>query len=124
MTNKKPAILVIEDDHAILSVIVEILNTEGYEVYQATNGQIGFDILEKKKNLCLILVDLIMPVLDGFDFIKKINELKRSNLKIASIPVVVMTAMPVSKEMPVTKIIKKPINLDSFLNVVEGFCSN
>ncbi|MEO5970924.1 MAG: response regulator, partial [Bdellovibrionia bacterium] len=58
-------ILIIEDEETIRDSLQFFLEFEGYQVYSASNGREGLDILSKLDLPCLILLDLMMPVMDG-----------------------------------------------------------
>jgi CheY-like chemotaxis protein len=82
-------ILVIEDDRDLRRNMKALLESEGYEVDTAENGQEGLTNLEQAAVLpSIILLDLMMPVMDGFHF----RELQLKNEKFARIPVIVLTA--------------------------------
>lgn len=67
MTQKKQ-ILVVED-HEINRAMLRAVLSDTYEVLEAENGQVALDILDKKKEeIALILLDVFMPVLDGYSF--------------------------------------------------------
>ncbi|MBC7713535.1 MAG: response regulator, partial [Rhizobacter sp.] len=87
MINKR--ILLVEDDQDIRETLIELLEGEGYEVFFAENGQVGLDKLSQSTILPnLILLDLMMPIKDGFQFCAE----KDANPLIAHLPVVVMSA--------------------------------
>ncbi len=79
-------ILVIEDDQQLRAVLEDKFNKEGYAVEVAENGQIGLE-MALSTNPDLILLDLVMPVMDGMT---TLHELKR-NQKTLSIPVILLT---------------------------------
>lgn len=70
--NKKPLILVAEDDKFIAKVYQNKLTKEGFEVFLAMNGQEAIDFVKKRKP-DIILTDLIMPVKDGFETLKELK---------------------------------------------------
>jgi signal transduction histidine kinase/DNA-binding response OmpR family regulator len=81
------SVLVVEDDPTSLEMMVRFLQKEGYTIHTATNGQEALDIL--RQTAChLILLDLMMPQMDGFELL----EVLRTEKDIAEIPVVVVTA--------------------------------
>ncbi len=118
MANKK--ILLVEDDQDIRETLVELLEGEGYEVLFAENGQIGLDKLSQSSQLPnLILLDLMMPVKDGFQFCAE----KEANPKIAHLPVVVMSADGHIREnqlrVNAKAYLKKPLDIYEIINIVE-----
>ncbi|MCI5510308.1 MAG: EAL domain-containing protein [Eubacterium sp.] len=86
MTQKKQ-ILVVEDNEFNRAMLSEILSHE-YQVLEAENGQVALDILQQHKNsISLILLDVVMPVMDGYTFLDKV----KVDDELALIPVIVMT---------------------------------
>ncbi|MFA6391725.1 MAG: response regulator [Patescibacteria group bacterium] len=81
MTKK---ILVIDDDSAIQQVIKSSLVPEGYDVRTADNGQAGLDLV-KEFQPDVIMLDIMMPVMGGFDFLKQNKE--------STIPVIVLSSL-------------------------------
>jgi len=79
-------ILFVEDESVLQKTFGEVLKQEGYEVISALDGQIGLR-LAKEKNPDLILLDLILPKIHGFDVLKKLKEDKETQ----EIPVIVLT---------------------------------
>lgn len=116
----RPTILVVEDDADISDVVATSLEDQGYAVVLAANGQ---EALEKLRNGSampdLILLDLMMPVMDGFAF----REEQRSDPAIADIPVVLFSAHAdlrnTAAELNAVEWLKKPVELATLLNVVE-----
>jgi len=86
-------VMVVEDEEFFREVIVHIIELEGWRTFQAENGQVALDHLDDKKP-AFILLDLLMPVMDGFEFLNHLQE----NEKWRSIPVVVLTARELSPE--------------------------
>mgnify|MGYP000409518611 CR=1 FL=1 len=85
--SKGSKIMVVEDDAPTRELIVRTLHKEGYETCEAMNGQIALQVLEAEKP-AMILLDLMMPEMDGFDFLKEARQKGIS----PEIPVVVLTA--------------------------------
>lgn len=79
-------ILIVEDDNFLLKVYLERLREEGYDVCVATNGEEGLTMAEQE-NPSIILLDMILPRMSGFDFLKKIK--KKDDMK--DIPVIVLS---------------------------------
>lgn len=114
-------ILVVEDDNSIRELLVELLQSEGYEVTSAVNGLEGLKSLESNKKPDLILIDLMMPVMDGYSF--RSEQMKHPVW--SKIPVVVMSAEANAKEkmknFNITAFLSKPVELDTILKTVEKF---
>ncbi|HEW98357.1 MAG: hybrid sensor histidine kinase/response regulator [Candidatus Parabeggiatoa sp. nov. 3] len=91
--NSHGLVMVVEDDEIFRECLTNILETEGMPVFQAENGQVALEHLDHKKPV-LILLDLSMPVMNGFEFLKRLQE----NDKWHSTPVVVLTAKNLSAE--------------------------
>ncbi len=112
-------ILVVEDDHDTRVSMRQRLEAEGYFVFSAGDGKQGLEILKRIKPPCLILLDLVMPVMDGEEFVKTIE----SDPQLHMIPVVLVTAFPdKAKPLIAKELVKKPINLKTLLDVVEKYC--
>jgi len=79
-------ILFIEDESALQKTFGEILKQEGYEMIPALDGEVGLRLAKDKKP-DLILLDLILPRIHGFDVLKKLKEDKETK----EIPIIVLT---------------------------------
>jgi CheY-like chemotaxis protein len=112
-------ILVIEDDEGIRETLRLTLELEGFDVITAANGKLGLDALKEHKP-CLILLDLMMPVMDGWAFADALEK----DADLASIPIVVVTAVAESaKNVKLARgVIKKPVDMDVLLKIVGQYC--
>ena len=81
-------VLLIEDNHSLREEMVTILELEGYVVDTAANGRIALERLEKDGSPDVVLCDLMMPEMDGYETVKAI----RANPATAALPVVILTA--------------------------------
>ncbi|MDM8559728.1 response regulator [Candidatus Parabeggiatoa sp. HSG14] len=91
--NSKGLVMVIEDDEPFREVLISIIETQGWRVFPAENGKVALEHIDEKKPT-LILLDLNMPIMDGFEFIAHLQE----NKKWRSTPIVVTTAKNLSVE--------------------------
>ncbi len=91
--NPDAPILVVEDDASTREMAHRILDREGYTVEDAANGRVALQVVRKQVPL-LILLDLMMPEMDGFEFL---TELRR-DARLRPVPVIVMTAKELSME--------------------------
>jgi CheY-like chemotaxis protein len=116
-------VLVVEDTEDMQFLVKEILGEEGFTVLIASHGQEALEILRSNPNLpAVILLDLMMPVMDGFTF--RSEQLKDPHL--AKIPVLVMTAAADIEEkaqkLGANGFIKKGMGIDELLAAVTPFC--
>jgi len=81
-------ILVVDDDEDLRESFAGVLEDAGYEAASAGNGREALDFLRSSPPPCLVLLDLMMPVMDGLSFITE----KEADSELANIPVVVITA--------------------------------
>jgi PAS domain S-box-containing protein len=86
--------LVVEDDPAARESIVRTLQGDGWEVDEAENGMIALEKTEQQE-FALILLDLMMPVMDGFEFLER---LRSSDYPSANSPIIIVTAMELNTE--------------------------
>jgi CheY-like chemotaxis protein len=112
------SVLVVEDHEDIREAIGEILENEGYETALAEDGARALDLLAEIPRPCLVLVDLIMPRMDGWQLV---NVLSRDD-RLATIPVVVMSAAANPQTMPEHPTLKKPIDMEILLQIVRDHC--
>ena len=83
----KRKILIVEDDELNLEMLDSLL-ADKYEILKAENGEVGLELLEEHyKELSLVLLDVLMPVLNGFEFMKKVRE----DVLLSSVPIIVVT---------------------------------
>jgi CheY-like chemotaxis protein len=115
---KKPIIFIVEDDPFILRVYERKLTNEGFEVLLATNGAEAFERI-KSASPDLILLDLVMPLKDGFELIA---ELKNSK-ELQSTPIVVLTNLRQKKDIERVKALGVSEYLVKSDNSIQGVVS-
>jgi CheY-like chemotaxis protein len=124
MASEKPAaattVLVVDDDQDIREILSEILRDAGYIVVVASDGREALERL-RSATPSLILLDLNMPGIDGFELIGRLRQDPAS----ARVPVVVMSAVSEMTQrvagLDVDDALAKPINLAQLLQVVERY---
>jgi CheY-like chemotaxis protein len=95
---------------------------EGYTVDAARNGREALDVLGTGVSPDLVLLDLMMPVMSGWEVLEAVSKVPR----LASLPIVVFTAAgePAARERALGKpVLRKPIDLDLLLEMVGRFCA-
>lgn len=119
----KHTILVVEDDPEIRETVADILEDRGYRTLVAANGQEALRCLEGCEDLpCLILLDLMMPVMDGVGF--RMAQLRQPGL--AGIPVVVVSAFrdleDTVRVLQVRDFLEKPFEVDALMGAARRYC--
>lgn len=117
MASKK--ILVIEDDDDIRISLREILELEKLNVVLAANGQQGLDQLGAHSDVRVVLLDMMMPVMDGWEFLKRM----KSNQQWSSIPVIAISAAGLNPSTVSAEFfLKKPLDLEVLLDTIQRLC--
>lgn len=113
-------VLIVDDDESIREVLEMMLQIENYEVLQAENGKEAMrKLAECPIPPCLILLDLMMPVMNGWQFIEEKEKVEA----FASIPVVVVTAFRDKADtIKADDVILKPVEYESLLKTVRKYC--
>lgn len=115
----KTPILIVDDDEAILSTVEFLLADEGYSVVLATNGQEALACAEQQPP-CLILLDMKMPIMDGWTFVTAYQKQPGPHA-----PIIVMTAThePAGRADAVAAdaYIAKPFSIDQLLALVHRY---
>ncbi len=94
MVKKTIKVLIAEDEEVLLKMYLTKFKNEGFEVYGATNGEETLKLANEIKP-DIVLLDVIMPLIDGFSVLKKIKE----NEKTKSIPVLLLTNLSQESDM-------------------------
>lgn len=122
MTSRK-SILIVEDDTDLREALVQILRDEGYEADGAVHGEEALAHLRSRAaSPCLILLDLTMPVMNGWQFRAE----QRRDPELSGIPVVVLSAgsnLSVQiADLQVRDYVSKPICLPDLLDKIQRYC--
>lgn len=110
-------VLIVEDERDLLDSLQEFFEDEGFTVQTATNGAEALSLLDADELPSVVLLDLMMPVLDGNELYARM----RAEPRLAGIPVIVSTSDP-SRAPSGVLIMKKPVNLGSLLGAVQSHC--
>ena len=120
----KPRILVVEDDGDLRTILRLQLGESGFEVIEAADGAEGFAKLQAEPIDC-VLLDLMMPVMDGFAFLKR----ARSIEALQDIPIMILTASEDERhrargfQFQADAYMNKPYDLDELTEKVRGLCA-
>lgn len=107
-------ILVVDDKLDARSAMSELLGREGFSVLTARNGLDGLHKLKTDGHISLILLDLWMPVMDGYEFMRR----KKTEPSIAGIPVFVLSGVPPVSLDGAERVLKKPVDPESLMDAV------
>jgi CheY-like chemotaxis protein len=114
-------VLVVEDDPDIRECVQLILEDEGFEVVTACNGAEAEEELSHMKEPCVLLLDLMMPVMSGWELL---DHLARDGKLGLGLHVVVVSAAPseVPRRPPVECIMRKPLRAEQLIEKVRQYC--
>ena len=110
-------ILVVDDYAQALRAMSELLQFEGFSVLTAQNGLDALNKMKTADHISLVLLDLWMPVMDGWEVLRR----KRSDADIAEIPVVVLSAVPPVSLDGARTVLKKPVDIEPLVSAVKRF---
>lgn len=110
--------LVVEDDADIREMLGELLQDEGYDTVLAKDGQQALELLATIPRPCLVLADLVMPVMDGWQLL---NALSRDD-RFATIPVLIMSGASPAHFPAERTVIKKPADVSMLMQIVHEHC--
>lgn len=120
---RTPVIMVVEDHEFAREAVAALLASMGYEVIEAANGRDALAMLAKDVRPDLILLDLMMPVMDGWEFMKR----QRLDWKLCTIPTIVVTGIPSHDprcmEMPLVRFLPKPYTAEQLLAAISAECA-
>ena len=115
------SVLVVDDDDATADAICELLESEGYDVVCVADGKAALDRL-RNDSVCLVLLDLMMPIMSGYEF----REKQLESAELARVPVVVVTADPSpsdrARQLRADGFLPKPVSPDELIRVTRKFC--
>jgi CheY-like chemotaxis protein len=111
-------VFLVEDEAELRDMMREALELNGYSVVTAEEGQQALAKLSAIQNLCLVILDLVMPGMNGWDFF---NEMRR-RAEFGSVPVVIYTSSPGRAPAGATRVLQKPMTFDRLLSTVREYC--
>jgi two-component system, chemotaxis family, chemotaxis protein CheY len=107
-------ILVVEDDADARAALIDILEISGYSAVPAENGKKALEYLAEAALPSLIILDLLMPEMNGWEF----RAAQKKDPNLARVPVVVVTAFSAAN-VDADSILIKPIDVDRLLDLVK-----
>jgi CheY-like chemotaxis protein len=117
-SNAPRLVLIVDDDLAIQMMLESVLTSEGYKTRTAANGQIALNLIEQEQP-ALIVLDLMMPVMDGWQFLEHLQGQNQAP------PIILLSAsrdlVNTAERHNVKAFLPKPFELEDFLSCVERF---
>ena len=120
---EKASILLIDDDNRNIFALSAVLKSKGYAVVTATSAREGIAMMEKNKGIKVVLLDMMMPEMDGYEAIKTMH----SSSDYPDIPVIAVTAQAMSGDKErclqagATDYIAKPIDVDILMEILRKY---
>lgn len=121
MDNKTPFVLIIDDDSRNIFALSLVLRTKGYQCLSAADARTGIKMLQENPDIGIVLLDMMMPDMDGYDVIYIIKK----DPALAQLPIIAVTAqaMPGDREKCLAAganaYISKPVNVELMLNLLD-----
>jgi CheY-like chemotaxis protein len=113
-------VLIVEDDDDLREMMAQLLSLEGFQAAAVANGQEALEYLRQGTAPDLILLDMMMPVMDGWEFRRR----QKSDPSMAEVPVIVLSALDQGRitDISAEAILKKPLDFDRLLELVRTYC--
>jgi CheY-like chemotaxis protein len=114
-------VLIVEDDADLREMMAQMLSLEGFQAMAVSNGREALEYLHEADVPQVILLDLMMPVMDGWEFRRK----QQADPALASVPVIVLSALDQARagNLDATAFLKKPLDFDHLLALVREHCA-
>ena len=112
-------VLVVEDDVELCETMCEALELSGYAVVAAQDGKDALNKVGGIESLCLVILDLLMPKMNGREFVEQL----RTRSEFATVPIRAYSLAPGPAPATVARVLKKPVPLDRLLATVREYCA-
>lgn len=115
-----PLVLIVDDDARIRALMARLLETSGYSAVEAANGKEALGLMRRRRP-CVILLDLQMPIMDGWEFRRQ----QLADPELADVPVICITGFYDSSDIfrsTGVKCFTKPVQLSALLQAIREVC--
>ena len=114
-------VLIVEDDADLREMMAQLLALEGFQTAAVANGREALDYLHGTNAPDLILLDLMMPVMDGWEFCRH----QQADPSLSQVPVIVLSAVDQSRvaDVNAAAFLKKPLDFDRLIRLVRTYCA-
>jgi CheY-like chemotaxis protein len=113
-------VLIVDDDFRIRALMARLLETSGFTAVEAANGKEALELLRERRP-CVILLDLQMPIMDGWEFRRQ----QVADPAIADVPVICVTGYYDASDLfrrAGVRCFTKPVQLSALLNAIREIC--
>jgi CheY-like chemotaxis protein len=113
-------VLIVEDDEDLREMMAQMLTLEGFQAVAVANGREALEYLHESGRPDVILLDLMMPVMDGWEFRRQ----QRADPALAPVPVIVLSALDQARasSLEAEAFLKKPLDFDRLISLVRTYC--
>ncbi len=113
-------VLIVEDDGDLRDMMAQLLMLEGFHTTSVANGREALEYLHQGARPDVILLDLMMPVMDGWEFRRR----QQADPAVADVPVIILSALDPARASGVeaNAFLKKPLDFDRLLSLVRAYC--
>jgi CheY-like chemotaxis protein len=115
----KHTVLVVEDEEDLREMMREALELNGYAVITADEGHRALAQLSRIEHLCLVLIDLLMPGMNGWELLQEL----RARPEFDQLPVVVYSSVSERAPKGATRVLQKPLSFGELLSTVREYCA-
>ena len=114
-------VLIVEDDADLRDMMAQFFLLEGFTPKTVSNGREALEYLLRGQKPAVILLDLMMPVMDGWEFRRE----QRRDPRVANVPVIVLSALDRTRvgDLGEAAFMKKPLDFDRLLELVRRYCT-
>ncbi len=111
-------VMLVDDDDDVREVLRDFVEDLGYRPVVAANGQEALDVIRGlDEPPCVILLDLMMPVMDGWQFLERVG----ADAELSGIPILISTSAP-DRAPRGQKVLAKPVDLEDFMAELKNLC--
>lgn len=120
---KNGAVLIIDDDNRNVFALSAVLKARGYKIMSAMDATTGIKLLEEGADVSIVLMDMMMPDMDGYEAIEHI----KTNKQLAALPVIAVTAQAMTGDRErslaagADDYLSKPVNIDLLVRLLERY---
>ena len=115
----KHTVMVVEDEEDLREMMREALELSGYDVITTEEGHQALARLSHVEHLCLVLIDLLMPGMNGWDLLQEL----RRRTELQQVPIVVYSSVSVRAPNGATRVLQKPLTFGELLSTVREYCA-